>query len=88
MEAGVCAKWDQEQQTEVPVGYVSFKPSVDAVDRQGVLNDVLDYVNSRVAHTKKLRGLSYLETFPKNATGKLLRRQLPAQLEQSRAAKL
>ncbi|CAK7217081.1 hypothetical protein SCUCBS95973_003030 [Sporothrix curviconia] len=89
MEAGVCGKWDAVQETEVPVGYVNFKPSVAIADREVVLKQVLEYVNSKVAKTKKLRGgLFYLEVFPRNATGKLMRRSLPARLQAMRQAKL
>ncbi|CAK7235893.1 hypothetical protein SBRCBS47491_009449 [Sporothrix bragantina] len=89
MEAGVCDKWDSVQETEVPVGYVNLKPCVTVADRAAVLKEVLEYVNGKVAKTKKLRGgLYYLETFPRNATGKLMRRSLPACLQATRAAKL
>ncbi|CAK7223987.1 hypothetical protein SBRCBS47491_005394 [Sporothrix bragantina] len=89
MEAGVCGKWDSVQETEVPVGYVNLKPSVAVADREAVLKEVLAYVNNKVAKTKKLRGgLFYLETFPRNATGKLMRRSLPARLQATRSAKL
>ncbi|ERT01315.1 hypothetical protein HMPREF1624_02558 [Sporothrix schenckii ATCC 58251] len=88
-EAGVCGAWDAVQETEVPVGYVNFKPTVSVADRPRVLQDVLAFANSKVARTKKLRGgLFYLETFPRNATGKLMRRSLPARLQATRNAKL
>ncbi len=88
-EAGVCGRWDDVQQTEVPVGYVSLQPSVAVADRDKVLQDVLGFVNSKVSKTKKLRGgLFYLETMPRNNTGKLMRRSLPARLQAMRTAKL
>lgn len=88
-EAGVCGTWDAVQETEVPVGYVNFKPTVLVADRPRVLQEVLAFVNTKVASTKKLRGgLFYLETFPRNPTGKLMRRSLPARLQAARAAKL
>lgn len=88
-EAGVCAAWDQTQETEVPVGYVNFKPTVNANDREGLLKEVLAYVNERVSRHKRLRGgLFFLDTFPRNGTGKLLRRNLPARLEMTRKSKL
>ncbi|CAM1506232.1 Fc.00g058730.m01.CDS01 [Cosmosporella sp. VM-42] len=80
-EAGVCATWDRNLETEVPVGYVNFKPAITVADHEGLLKEVLGYVNERVSRSKKLRGgLFFLETFPRNPTGKLLRRNLPARL--------
>ncbi len=85
-EAGVCAKWDRSQETEVPVGYVNFQSTVAIADRERLLKEVLDYVNERVSRAKRLRGgLFYLETFPRNPTGKLLRRDLPARREMLKA---
>ncbi|CAK7205007.1 hypothetical protein SEUCBS139899_007771 [Sporothrix eucalyptigena] len=88
-EAGVCGTWDAVQETEVPVGYVNLKSTVAHGERDAVLREVLAYVNSKVAKTKKLRGgLFYLDTFPRNATGKLMRRSLPARRQAARQAKL
>lgn len=80
-EAGVCAIWSERESTEVPVGYVNLKAEVTA--REGVLKEVLAFLNSQVSPYKKLRGgLFYLDGLPRNPTGKLLRRQLPARREQ------
>ncbi|KIH93293.1 luciferin 4-monooxygenase [Sporothrix brasiliensis 5110] len=88
-EAGVCAAWDAVQQTEVPVGYVNLVSSVADGRRASVLDDVRASVDGQVAHHKKLRGgLFFLATMPRNATGKLLRRNLPARLEAARTSKL
>lgn len=85
----MCATWDEQQETEVPVGYVNFKSTVAAEDRDGLLKEVLDHVNERVSRPKRFRGgLFYLDVFPRNANGKLLRRNLPARLEMSRKAKI
>jgi len=88
-EAGVCAKWDSVQETEVPVGYINLQASVKEADRAKVIKEIMDFVNGRVSKTKRLRGgLYYLQTFPRSSTGKLLRRALPARLEADRAARL
>lgn len=80
-EAGVCAVWSERDSTEVPVGYVNLK--AEATDRDRVVKEVLSFLNSRVSPYKKLRGgLFYLGCLPRNPTGKLLRRQLPARREQ------
>lgn len=85
-EAGVCAKWDDAQGTEVPVGYVSLNPKVAARDRDSVIAEIKVYHDERVASYKKLRGgLFYLPVLPRNPTGKLLRRSLPARKEATAA---
>jgi acyl-coenzyme A synthetase/AMP-(fatty) acid ligase len=86
-EAAVCATWDENQETEIPVGYVNFKPSVRPEDRDQKLKEVKAFADGRLASYKKLRGgVHYLEVIPRNPTGKLLRRQLPARIEMERRA--
>ena len=59
------------------------------MSREGILEEIKDYVDSRVAPYKKLRGgLFYLDPIPKGPTGKLLRLQLPAKVKERNAAKL
>lgn len=79
LESAVCAAWDKEQQTEVPVGYVVLDSSIPPEKRQAVLQEIRHSVDSRVTAYKKLRGgVHALETLPKNVTGKLARNELPA----------
>ncbi|KAF9886960.1 hypothetical protein FE257_010701 [Aspergillus nanangensis] len=86
-ESAVCATWDDTQETEIPVAYVSFKPSVHAKDRAQKLREIRAFVDARVAPYKKLRGgVHYLDVIPKNPTGKILRRNLPARIEMERRA--
>ncbi|KAF2742950.1 acyl-CoA synthetases/AMP-acid ligases II [Sporormia fimetaria CBS 119925] len=86
-EAGVCAKWDDDQGTEIPVGYVSLSPKVPAQDRERVIAEVKESHDKHVASYKKLRGgLFYLPTLPRTPTGKLLRRELPARKQAVNAA--
>lgn len=87
-EAGVCAIWDDEHATEVPVAYVTLDPSVMPSDRDRVLAEVKSHHDKRVAPYKKLRGgLFYIPSMPRNPTGKLLRRELPARKEADAAAR-
>lgn len=80
-EAGVCAVWSERDSTEIPVGYVNLKG--EEGNREQLLKEVLLFLNSQVSPYKKLRGgLFYLNGLPRNPTGKLLRRQLPARREQ------
>lgn len=82
LEAAVCAAWDKEQQTEVPVGYVVLDPSVSSREQQSVLAEVRASVDKRVTAYKKLRGgVHAIAALPKNVTGKLARNELPARKE-------
>ncbi|CAK7206722.1 hypothetical protein SEUCBS139899_009528 [Sporothrix eucalyptigena] len=92
LEAGVCATWDDNQQTEVPVGYVSLTDAAvtgkDSREVHTVLDGIRAWVDGQVAPYKRLRGgLVQLPTMPRNATGKLLRRNLPARLAAAEKAK-
>ena len=88
-EAGVCGIWDERRETEIPVGYVNFTRAVAEHERQGLLQTILKYHDERVSPHKKLRGgLFWLQELPKNATGKLMRRELPAAKKQQKPAKL
>lgn len=87
VEAGVTFTWDANQQTEIPIAYVVLKPTVAVADREKVLAVIHKWHDSRVSPYKKIRGgLHYIEALPKNATGKLVRAQLPARLEAVRQA--
>jgi acyl-coenzyme A synthetase/AMP-(fatty) acid ligase len=82
VEAAVCAVWDSSQQTEVPVGYVTLKPSTAESDYPAMLDRILQHTNGLVAPYKKIRGgLYYLPSIPKNPTGKVMRAMLPARVE-------
>ncbi|PGH10484.1 hypothetical protein AJ80_07527 [Polytolypa hystricis UAMH7299] len=87
-EAAVCGVWDEVQQTELPMGYISLREKASsATEVQKQLQEVKEFVDSRVSPHKKLRGgLHYLEEFPKNHNGKLVRRLLPAKVEEDKKA--
>jgi acyl-coenzyme A synthetase/AMP-(fatty) acid ligase len=87
LEAAVTATWDDNQRTEIPIGYVVLQPEVQEAERQRVLNDIQKYVDTRVSSYKRLRGgLHAIEKLPKNATGKTLRKSLPVHVEAARRA--
>lgn len=65
--AGVCGIFDETQATEIPVGYVSLRPHITEISRGGILNEIRDYVDFRVASYKKLRGLVPSESDPERA---------------------
>lgn len=62
---------------ELPRAYVVKKAGHDSVrDR-----DIIKFLDSQVAPHKRLRGgLLFIESIPKTNTGKILRRELKAQL--------
>ena len=64
-----------ERSGELPRAYVVRK------NRQVLEQTIIDYVAERVAPHKKLSaGVMFVETLPKNQTGKVLRRELKAQV--------
>ncbi|KAF1958576.1 acyl-CoA synthetases/AMP-acid ligases II [Byssothecium circinans] len=90
-EGAVCAIWDEEQGTEVPIAYVALTPEAKTSkqDQKEVLEGIRQHVDSKVAGYKKLRGgVVVLDEIPKSGNGKVLRRLLPARLARERAGKL
>jgi acyl-CoA synthetase (AMP-forming)/AMP-acid ligase II len=73
-DAAVIPSPDDEA-GEVPKAFVVLKTPTEA-------QDILEFVAARVAPHKKIRLLETIETIPKSATGKILRRVL---IEQERA---
>jgi len=68
-----------EQHGEVPRAYVVAKPNVKLDVEQ--LNE---FVGSKVAEYKRIRGgIEIIDAIPKNASGKILRRQLKLQYEKN-----
>ena len=64
-----------ERSGELPRAYVVRK------DRHVQEQAIIDFVADRVAPHKKLAaGIMFVETLPKNQTGKVLRRELKAQV--------
>ncbi|WP_175582676.1 4-coumarate--CoA ligase family protein [Nocardioides guangzhouensis] len=60
-----------EEAGEIPAAYVVRQPGTDATAEQ-----IMGYVAGQVAHYKQVRRLDFIETIPKSASGKLLRREL------------
>jgi len=92
IDAAVCSIYDDEQATELPIAYVSFKPEHAALPpgpKQEVLNAIRAWADGQLAGYKKLRGgVFHLQQLPKTTTGKILRRELPARVQQARRTKL
>ena len=91
-DAAVCAVYDDAQATEVPLAYVSLSPETAELlssKKQKVLDEIRSWMDGQLAGYKKLRGgVFHLQSLPKTPTGKILRRLLPAKLNEAREAKL
>lgn len=92
IDAAVCAVYDDSQATEVPLAYVSLSPATVGLlgpEKQRVLDAVKIWMDNQLAGYKRLRGgVHHLQTLPKTPTGKILRRLLPARLNEQRKARL
>ncbi|CDS82386.1 related to 4-coumarate-CoA ligase [Sporisorium scitamineum] len=81
---------DQEG-TELPWAFVVLNPKTkeevgdDSEKKQKLEKELLDFVNQRVnANYKKLRGLTWLDALPKSASGKILKKDIRAMVEQEK----
>ncbi|KAI0853471.1 hypothetical protein F5Y00DRAFT_257492 [Daldinia vernicosa] len=96
VEGGVSALWDESQLTELPTAWVILKDRFKTPqEKKNALKEVHQAVDSQVSSYKKLRGGVWeIKALPKNATGKILRKQMVAMrdgvcsLENSPKAKL
>ncbi|KAH7159881.1 hypothetical protein B0J13DRAFT_581033 [Dactylonectria estremocensis] len=80
--ADVCVigVWNEAEQTEVPRAYVVPSAGVDGGD--DLAQDIVNWLSSRVAPPKKLRGgVRFLKEIPKSASGKILRRVVRDQVK-------
>ena len=65
--------------TEIPRAYIVRKGGMSAV-KEGDAKKIIDWMNSKVANHKKLRGgIKFVDAVPKSPSGKLLRRLLKDQ---------
>jgi O-succinylbenzoic acid--CoA ligase len=70
IEAGVCG-WPDPQWGQVPVAFVHLR-----ADSSTSADDLLSYAGERLARYKLPRAIYFVEQLPRNASGKLLRREL------------
>ncbi|GJJ75911.1 4-coumarate--CoA ligase [Entomortierella parvispora] len=77
LDAAVIGVENKEQATEVPLAFVVKNPGQDLTEQQ-----VMDYVASKVAVHKKLRGgVRFIDVIPKSAAGKILRKDLRVMIQ-------
>lgn len=92
IDAAVCAIYDDKQATEVPLAYVSLKSEhLDKPHhhRVSILDGIREWIDSKVAGYKKLRGgVHHLQRLPKTPSGKILRKELPAKIQERQTSKL
>ena len=69
LDAAVAGRRNEEGE-EVPWGFVVKGASISK-------SSLMDWVGERVAPYKKLRGVTWVDEVPRNAAGKILRRDLP-----------
>jgi 4-coumarate--CoA ligase len=89
-DACVVGIYDESQATELPLAFVVKAPAVADVDDKTLAADILAFCNGQVANHKKLRGgVRFVDSIPKSAAGKILRRvlrdQISAEVEQKKA---
>lgn len=77
-EGGVSGIWDESQLTELPAAWVILKSHLQSEnERKSALKEVHESINEQVSGYKKLRGGVWeISALPKNATGKILRKQM------------
>ncbi|WP_028313430.1 long-chain-fatty-acid--CoA ligase [Desulfatibacillum aliphaticivorans] len=73
--AAVVGKKDPDA-GEKPIAFVQLRSGMDATEE-----DIMEFVNSRVAAYKKLRGVIFVSEIPVSGAGKILKRELRKQLE-------
>jgi len=67
---GVVGKKD-EKGGEIPVAFVQRKPNTDPRPEE-----IMEFVNQRVAHYKHVREVRLIDAIPVSAAGKVLKREL------------
>ncbi|KAF7885467.1 uncharacterized protein EAF02_003976 [Botrytis sinoallii] len=89
----VVGVFDKERETEVPVGFLVGKGSVGKEDRkvygEREGREVEKWLGGKVADYKRLRGgVRWVESIPKSASGKILRRVFKDQIKKEGEGKI
>ncbi|CAO3593102.1 unnamed protein product [Absidia cylindrospora] len=78
-DCAVIGVYDSVQATEVPRGYVVLKPGIDASNK--TVSQIQQFVADQVASFKQIRQIRIVDSVPKTASGKILRRVLRDQVK-------
>ncbi|KAJ1951584.1 hypothetical protein FBU59_000059 [Linderina macrospora] len=91
-DAAVIGVYDHQRETEVPMAYVVLAGNVDRADKcmvPKVCMEIQVFVAAKVAGHKQLRGgVRSIRAIPRNASGKILRRELKTRHAAVTGAKL
>ncbi|CAK7224274.1 hypothetical protein SEUCBS140593_005519 [Sporothrix eucalyptigena] len=83
-DAAVCGIYDEQAASEFPIAYIATTEAGRA-DPKRLEAELLVHVHARVAKYKQLvGGIHILQQIPRNPSGKILRRLLPANLDKKR----
>jgi 4-coumarate--CoA ligase len=87
-DACVVGVYDESQGTELPLAFVVKAEKVKNVEDEKLEKDICQWVASKVANHKRLRGgTRFVDEIPKSAAGKILRRVLRDKIKEEKASK-
>ncbi|KAI9474122.1 MAG: hypothetical protein EXX96DRAFT_509209 [Benjaminiella poitrasii] len=73
-DCAVIGVYDSAQATELPRAYISLKPGYKPTEK--LAKEIMKFVADQVVPYKQLRSIRFIDTIPKSASGKILRRVL------------
>ena len=73
-DAAVCGHYIPEQATDIPIAFITTRVPKD--QHPTLFEDVIQFVRKRVASYKRIYEVRVVEEIPRNAGGKIVRRQL------------
>lgn len=83
-DVAVIGVYDKNQATELPRAYIVPEGGLGKDDKDA--KEIIDWLNAKVAHHKKLRGgVRFVDEIPKSVSGKILRRMLKVKAEEEEA---
>ncbi|KAH7419737.1 4-coumarate-CoA ligase [Cadophora sp. MPI-SDFR-AT-0126] len=74
-DAAVCGHYIPEQATDVPIAFITTQAPKD--EHPNLFADVIQFVRQRVSSYKRIHEVRVVKEIPRNAGGKIVRRQLP-----------
>ncbi|KAL4402155.1 CoA-ligase [Malassezia pachydermatis] len=82
LESAVVGKIVKEDvaKNELPWAFIVLRSDAPDMSEEKRSEEVISYVNERVAGYKKLRGITWTDQLPRSAAGKVLKRELRDQL--------